>query len=436
MAQFEHGANVKAGVSSEFDYFQSELVQAAVQNEFDPEFSPIAALQDGSPIEFNIKGADRLYLDLNNSKLEIKGKIVLDEDGANIPGDANIGPVNNFMHSLFSHVEVGLQGVTVGDVNNLYPYRAFLETILSTNEQIQNTRLKSVIWERDTNNAEADFRVGDAGANNGFKARALRFRASTIVTMIGRLHTDLFHQNLDIPPNIDLRVRLQPSRPEFYLKKPHDNAVIYRFHFTKIRLLIRTKEASASLVLAHARMLQKSNFRIPFNKFSLKRHTITTGATNIELDNIYTGILPKRIIMGLVRDTHMHGQSDANPFLFQNYSLMQISMKMNGLDIPRIPYQPNFTSGDYIREYFLFLEGLGLDLGNKSIALTSNDWARNCNIYVFRLMPSGIQSVPATGSVRLELKFRDPTPHNINLLLYSESNGLLEIDRDRNIIVG
>ena len=116
---------LKAAVSSEFDYFQSELVQAPIIREFDKDYLPIATLQDETPIEFYIKGADRLYLDLNNSKLEIKGKFVLAADGKDVPADAHVGPVNNFLHSLFSKVEVDVQGTTVGDVNDLYPYRDY-----------------------------------------------------------------------------------------------------------------------------------------------------------------------------------------------------------------------------------------------------------------------------------------------------------------------
>ena len=435
MAEFEV-PKVKPALSSEFDYFQSELVQAAIVSEFDKEYSPISIYLDDGPIQFEIKGADKQYLDLNNSKIEIKGKIVLAADGGNIPTDAAIGPANYFLHDLFQEVDIELQGQTVGDINNLYPYRAFIETLLSTNDQIQKTRLKSVIWSRDTNEQEADFRIEAGRANIGFKERALIFAQSAQVSMIGRLHSDLFHQNLDIPPNIDLKVRLLPGRKEFYLKKPAGNAVAYRFQINKARLLIRTKEASPSLVLAHERMLQKNNFRIPFNKVALKRLTVPTGVTNVEFDNIYTGQLPKRIICAMVRDTHMHGEYSTNPFFFQNFGLSYLSMKMNGMDIPRIPYQPNFATGDYIREYFLFLEGLGLDLGTKSINVTPSDWARNCNVYVFRLMPSGIASIPVTGSVRIEMKFAGATGHNINLLLYSESNALLEIDRYRNVIIG
>ncbi len=49
MAEFEQKM-LKEEISTEFDYFQSEVIQAAVLNEFDRDYSPISALQDGTPI--------------------------------------------------------------------------------------------------------------------------------------------------------------------------------------------------------------------------------------------------------------------------------------------------------------------------------------------------------------------------------------------------
>jgi len=433
MAEFDQKM-LKEEISTEFDYFQSEVIQAAVLNEFDRDYSPISALQEGTPIEFNIKGTDRQYLDLNKSRVEIKGKLLL-ADGTDLAADAAVGVSNSFLHSLFSSVETEIQGVQVGDNNTLYPYRAFIETLLSTNKLIGKTRLKTIAWERDTDEHEVDFRREVAGLNTGFKSRSTPFDLSHQVTLIGRLHSDMFHQPLDIPSNLDLKIRLLPNRAAFYIKKPAANATNYKFSITKARLLIRTKEINPSVIMAHETTLQKHNFRIPFTKVSLKRLTIPAGVTNIEYDNVFTGVMPKRLIVSMIRDIHMHGDSNTNPFYFPHFDLRLITIKVNGQDIPRIPYQPNFTNADYLREYFLFLEGLGLDLGTKSIDITPEQWARNCNFYVFRLMPSGIPSLPSIGSARIELKFGTPTPHNINLLFYSESNALMEIDRYRNIIL-
>jgi len=332
MAEFDQKM-LKEEISTEFDYFQSEVIQAAVLNEFDRDYSPISALQDGTPIEFNIKGTDRQYLDLNKSRVEIKGKLLL-ADGTDLPVDAAVGVANNFLHSLFASVETEIQGVQVGDNNSLYPYRAHIETLLSTNQLIGKTRLKTIGWDRDTDEHEVNFRREAAGANTGFKSRSTAFNESHQVTLIGRLHSDMFHQPLDIPSNLDLKIRLLPNRPAFYIKKPAANNANYKFSITKARLLIRTKEINPSVIMAHETTLQKHNFRIPFTKVSLKRLTIPAGVTNIEYDNVFTGVMPKRVIVSMIRDINMHGDSNTNPFFFQNFDLRFISVKVNGQDIP------------------------------------------------------------------------------------------------------
>ena len=425
----------KPSVSNEFDYFQKEPIQAAIVNEYDREYSPTAAIQQNAPIEFEIKGGDRNYLDLNNSKLEIKCRLLEADDG-NIAADANVGLANLTLHSLFTSVETELQGQTIGDTNNLYPYRAMFETLVTTNSLLSKTRLKAVGWDKDTAGHMADFRMAADGANEGFKERSNSYRESAQVTLIGRLHTDIFHQNLDIPSNVDMKLRLLPSRTPFYIKKPAANDHHYKVQIFHARFLARTKELSPNIILAHEKMLQKTNFRIPFTKVSMKRLTIPTGVTNIEFDNVYTGVLPKRVMLGMVQDADLNGQHTTNQFNFQSFNVRYLSMKVNGQDVTRIPYQPNFATGDYIREYYCFLEGLGLDVGTKSIDITPTDWSTSYNLYVFRLMPSGIQSIPVSGSARLELKFSIATAQNIIAILYSESNAILEIDRYRNVIIG
>jgi len=39
------------------------------------------------------------------------------------------------------------------------------------------------------------------------------------------------------------------------------------------------------------------------------------------------------------------------------------------------------------------------------------------------------------GSVRLALIFSEPTPHTVSIIAYAEFDNLLEIDRDRNLLV-
>ena len=420
-------------VPTEFDYFESKSIQAAVVNEFDRCFYP-PSLQHGAPIEFEVKGAGNLYLDLNNSKLEIKCKIT-NLDGTDIANDTAIGPVNLTLHSLFSSIEMDICGRTITNQNTLYQYRALMETILSYDESLGKTRLQAEGWLKDTPGHYDDFRIDGNGANNGFQRRVVQFARSRIVTLIGRPHLDLFHQNLNIPPGCNIRLRLFPSNSDFVLKRLAANHDHYRMQIMSARLWIRTKDVSPSFLLAHETMLQRQNIRIPFTKVEMKTVTIQGGLTSIELDNLYTGVLPERVCFLMLDDNRLNGDANHNPFLFNHFDLTHVSMLVNGEQLPRVAYQPNFQTGDYLREYFGLLEGLGLDTGNKTIDITPEIWATTFPFFIFRLTPGGLPSVPKSGSVRLDMKFRNPTPRNVIIILYTEVPTVLEIDKDRNATI-
>ena len=95
-------------------------------------------------IEFTVKGANDLYLDLNNSRLHVLAMITK-ADGANInPNTA--APINLTLHSMFREIGLKLNGRNVGDSGQLYPYRSFCESLLNFCKNIQETNLLSEGW--------------------------------------------------------------------------------------------------------------------------------------------------------------------------------------------------------------------------------------------------------------------------------------------------
>ena len=47
------------------------MQQNVIENEFNREYAPLTSIQPGSLIEFTVKGANGLYLNLNDSHLHV-----------------------------------------------------------------------------------------------------------------------------------------------------------------------------------------------------------------------------------------------------------------------------------------------------------------------------------------------------------------------------
>ena len=107
-------------LSSAFDIFSAEAVNLSVERKWKRDFAPISAIQHGSPIEIFVPGTAQLYVDLYETQLYIRCQIVKG-DGTACLTAAEVAPINNVLHSIFSSIEVEIGGKVISDPNGLYP---------------------------------------------------------------------------------------------------------------------------------------------------------------------------------------------------------------------------------------------------------------------------------------------------------------------------
>jgi hypothetical protein len=260
--------------------------------------------------------------------------------------------------------------------------------------------------------------------------------------MLGRIHSDIFHQPRAILANVPLKIRLLPSRDSFVLTTPApaQDAVQaqLRINILDARLYIHTLEVTHSLALAHEHMLTRTNARYPLRRTTMKHLSIPQGQTSILHDNIYLGQLPERIVLALVSDASMAGGYQLNPFNFEHFGLNYLALSVNGELVPGKPFQPDFAINKYIREYNSIFEGMGVQFSKSTVAIPRVDYPRGYTLYVFDLTPDqscgACVSPQRNGNVRIEIKFAAATAATINVLVYAEFESLIEIDKQRNVI--
>ncbi|XP_074101982.1 uncharacterized protein F54H12.2-like [Cotesia typhae] len=89
---------------SELDLFTLPPTQTSIEQSQWTYYNPMASLSDDTPIEFVIPGHGEEYIDLSHTMIKIKAKIV-QSDGTVVENDV-VGPINNFLHSMFNQVDV------------------------------------------------------------------------------------------------------------------------------------------------------------------------------------------------------------------------------------------------------------------------------------------------------------------------------------------
>ena len=100
---------------TEFDLFSLPPTQTSIDSGKWVQYKPISSLTDDSPIEFVVPGHGDEYTDMSQTLLHIQATIVK-EDGTNLT-DADqlkeLGPISNWLHSLFSQVDMYLNHILI-----------------------------------------------------------------------------------------------------------------------------------------------------------------------------------------------------------------------------------------------------------------------------------------------------------------------------------
>ncbi|ELT93030.1 hypothetical protein CAPTEDRAFT_210574 [Capitella teleta] len=117
-------------LKSELDLFSMPPTQTSIIGGQWVEYQPLSSLSTAGPIEFSISGSGDDYVDFSQSWLYVAAKVTKADD-TNLDATASIAPVNNWLHSLFSQIDLSLNDTLVTTSNNTYPYRAYIENLLT-----------------------------------------------------------------------------------------------------------------------------------------------------------------------------------------------------------------------------------------------------------------------------------------------------------------
>ena len=419
-------------VHTGLDLFSLPPTQTAVQDGLWVEYHPLATLAPGAPIEFSVSGATADYIDLSNTYLHVIAN-VLRHDGTAAPAAAAVAPVNYWMHSLFSQVDVLLNDVLVTPSENTYPYRAYIESTLNYGREAKATHLTAALYYQDTPEQLDSL---DPDENEGFRARQELVAQGRGVDMMGRLHCDVFHQERYLLNGVDVKIRLIPSKNTFNLMSAAD---AFKSTITHASLFVRKVRLNPAVTLAHAKALEKGAAKYPLKRVVVKTFSVPTGNVGAVQDNLFLSQTPNRLVIGLVDSGAFNGENPRNPFNFATHNLSFLSLYLDGKQVPSKPLQPDFANGQYVRSFFNLMVATGLANQDTGSNIDREDFARGFGLYSVDLTPSLLDDsqlfeLVKSGALRMELKFTQPLQRSVTVVVWAEMDSVIEIDRTRQVL--
>jgi hypothetical protein len=383
-----------------------------------------------------------MYTDLSETELYLIVSITNDENEP-LADATEVGPINNFIHSMFSQIQVKFNNIVVENINGTYPYRAYIENTFCHRKESKETSLQRECYYQDQAGLfESRFLKNEAGAgdnplevvNEAFlKRRRLLLKAGGL-EMIGKPHLNLLNCPFYLLNNVQVNFLFTRSSESFCLLGAPDKK--FNIFIKNAVLEIRRVKVNPSVMVDHSMLLQKSTAKYPIRDVIVKTPSIAKGTLITSLSDFRNGQIPSRVIIGLVRSTAFAGKINFNPFNFQHFDLESIELFVSGVSIPHNrSLDFDYASGNYQNAYHILFQGIH-DTPNN---ISYDDYKNGFAIYAFDLTPDlcseNNYNPIQTGSLTFTLKFKNELPNGINAIIYYETNGLVEISNLRKIIV-
>ncbi|KAK3917783.1 hypothetical protein KUF71_007228 [Frankliniella fusca] len=389
---FMHSASVEA-LPTELSLWLSNATQLGEDSCQWIVLSPLANFDSATTIELEAPGVGYAYLDPAHMLLYIKQKIV-NADGSDITAADNSDAtlVNYGLHAQFCQIDASINGTVISQSSMTYPWRAYIEAFLNYDKAAKDTHLQQRMWHEDTAGHHDSL---DSNQNLGLAWRRSRTKLSREFEMMGPLHLDICNTDRLLLNNCTLRVKLTRSRDAFAL------------------------------------MSTKGTEKIKFLDVKLYKN---------HLQNILLIDCPQRVIIGFVDNHAYNGDYARNPYNFQHFNLNYLQLHVDGQAVPSHPLTPDFSKDLYMECYNTLFTGTGIHWKDEGNGISWSDYPKGNTLFVFDLSPDMSASEPhwnlqRQGTMRLDLRFAAPLPQPINCVVYAEFQNLIEIDKDRNVIV-
>ena len=407
------------------------------------EYRPTFIAQGGySSIHFHIEGNATQYVDL--ARTELHTRLHIDKIGDDwVEGESGL-PIDMIFHTMWSSVDIDLNQHQVSTSGTNYMYKAAMQCLLNYNKSTKEIQMTTIGMTPDTKNFKStEPGKGDPllGVNSGLIARKALFGADGhgSCEFIGPLLADICNQGRLILDNVNIDINLWPTKDEFRILSFPDGTKC-KLTIEEIYLNVCKVQVNKYCMSGHQAGLEISNGKYPMANTKIMAKVLPSGSYGDTFEDLFNGLVPAKLIIGMVESEAYSGSFSKNPLQFQPFDVETIGFYVNGEPTPKAPYRINIAQNqflDALNGLYKITEKSGQDT---DIGITKDMWKEGLAFVAFDVDPTTsidfrYLGIPKLGHTRLNLRFRSELKKSVTLIIYAIFPSRVEIDDQRNVIV-
>jgi hypothetical protein len=421
--------NKDEGQAHHLDLFSPVTVETGMRSSNEVLINVFSSAGNEGPFEFYIPGTND-YLSLPQIRLNMQLRIT--NNGNPFVAADQYSVVNLFPQTLFKQVDIEVNGVNLSHQDGLYPFKSYFETLFSYKGKGPGHLRACSHFYMDTPN-----HFDDQVNNDGWVDRRVLVANSRVVDFTIPLSCDILQSARLLPPNIPVKITLTRNNDAFSVLT-NDNTLNPRIEIKKLALFVTRIDASGAVRRDHEAKIPKELAFLPFTRSILKKRNIAAEYTNEHISNIFSGLVPRQVVMGFVGQTRLNGAKNLNPFRFQHFNVSYVGLKINGVNYPAAPFTPDFENGLISRELRFLYDNIGTQIADSGPDITREMFQDGYTLFAWDITPDRCNGwhhhefMP--GEVSVDLRFSEPLPVPINVLFYGSFETQLSIKKDLTVV--
>ena len=119
----------------------------------------------------------------------------------------------------------------------------------------------------------------------------------------------------------------------------------YRIKILELYVEFRKIQVDTSILSREMQLFDSGKpYLMPFIQGKQVITTVPKGRLSFLQPELFTGPLPKQIIIGFVSHASFNGTAKTNPYVFEHLNIRSLVFKVNGENNPPEEYTPNFNA--------------------------------------------------------------------------------------------